>query len=113
MRLRPRRWRALSNLSRTLVVASLVFAALLLADWSRAPSVQWTVRVERAAIARYQAWISPFLSRGGVRCRFEPSCSHYAAAVLLKDGAVRGNLRIVGRLFRCGPWTRAGSLDPP
>lgn len=87
--------------------------ALIAFDWSRAPARQWTVRGERAAIARYQTWISPLLHRGGVRCRFEPSCSRYAAAVLLKNGALVGNARIAWRLLRCGPWTPAGTHDSP
>lgn len=107
------RWRRLSPLRRTLLVAFGLFLVAALGDWTRAPARQWTVRVERAAIARYQAWVSPWMARGGVRCRFEPSCSWFAMAVLAEDGAVRGNLRIAWRLLRCGPWTTAGTSDPP
>ena len=93
--------------------AGLVVAALLALDWSRAPARQTTTGLELAAIRGYQAWIPPWLHRGGVRCRFTPSCSHYAAAVLARDGFVAGNLRGLGRLVRCGPWTSAGTVDPP
>jgi len=102
-----RRWR------RRGWIALLAIALLLALDWSRAPSRQVTARMELAAIARYQTWISPWLQRGGVRCRFDPSCSRYAAAVVARDGFVRGNLRALGRLARCGPWTGAGTVDPP
>lgn len=88
-------------------------ALLLILDWSRAPSQQATASVELAAIRRYQVWISPWLHRGGVRCRFAPSCSHYAAAVLARNGFVAGNARALWRLMRCGPWTAAGTVDPP
>lgn len=94
-------------------LAGLVVLLLLVFDWSRAPSRQVTARLELAAIGRYQAWISPWLQKGGVRCRFTPSCSHYAAAVIARDGFVAGNLRALGRLVRCGPWTSAETSDPP
>lgn len=104
--------RALSRRWRWLAAAALV-TALVALDWSRPPRAQWTVRGELAAIRRYQTWISPVLHRGGVRCRFEPSCSRYALAALARDGALRGNLRIAWRLLRCGPWTAAGTVDSP
>ncbi len=100
---RRRRWR----------LVGLVVLLLLVFDWSRAPARQVTARLELAAIGRYQAWISPWLQKGGVRCRFTPSCSHYAAAVVARDGFVAGNIRALGRLVRCGPWTSAGTSDPP
>lgn len=98
---------------RRVYLAGLFVAGLLLFDWSRAPARQATTALELAAIRRYQVWISPWLQRGGVRCRFTPSCSHYAAGALARDGFVTGNLRTFGRLLRCGPWTDAGTVDPP
>jgi hypothetical protein len=65
------------------------------------------------AIRIYQATLSPLARHTGVRCRFEPSCSHYALAALERDGALRGSLRAAARLLRCGPWTAAGTVDPP
>lgn len=91
-----------------------LFAALLLVlDWSREPPKQLSAALEIGAIRRYQVWISPWLQRGGVRCRFTPSCSRYAVGALAEDGFVAGNLRTAWRLLRCGPWTRAGTVDPP
>ncbi len=98
---------------RRVLLAGLCVAGLLIFDWSRAPAHQATTRLEVAAIHRYQVWISPWLQRGGVRCRFTPSCSHYAAAALARDGFLAGILRTFGRLLRCGPWTDAGTVDPP
>lgn len=94
-------------------LAGLACVLLLLFDWTRAPASQLSARLELAAIGRYQAWISPWLQKGGVRCRFTPSCSRYAAAVVARDGFVAGNLRALARLARCGPWTSAGTSDPP
>lgn len=94
-------------------LSGLLVALLFTFDWSRAPARQITTGAELAAIRRYQVWISPWLQKGGVRCRFTPSCSHYAAAVVARDGFVAGNFKALGRLVRCGPWTRAGTVDPP
>ena len=104
---KPRRFR------RALWIALAVVALAAVYDWTRPPQAQWTVRAELAAIARYQAWLSPVLARAGTRCRFRPTCSRYAAAVLARDGALVGNARAAWRILRCAPWTPAGTLDPP
>jgi len=101
---RRRRW---------LIASGLGMLALLALDLSRPAGEQWTARAELAAIARYRAWLSPVLARGGVRCRFEPSCSRYAEAAIRADGALIGTLRAGWRVLRCGPWTASGTLDPP
>jgi putative membrane protein insertion efficiency factor len=49
----------------------------------------------------------------GARCRFEPSCSHYADAVIARHGALEGSWLTIRRIARCGPWTPAGTIDPP
>jgi len=49
----------------------------------------------------------------GISCRFTPTCSHYADAVVAKHGALRGSWLSVKRLARCGPWTAAGTVDDP
>lgn len=92
---------------------ALLVVALLALDWRQAPRAQWTNRALLAAVRGYQATLSPRLSALGVRCRFRPTCSHYAVAVLERDGALWGGLETTWRLLRCGPWTPAGTLDPP
>jgi len=59
-------------------------------------------------IAFYQRWISPAL---GPRCRFAPSCSHYAADALRAHGLLRGSWLAVRRVGRCHPWN-PGGYDP-
>jgi putative membrane protein insertion efficiency factor len=81
-------------------------------DLSRAPAQQWSGRALLGAISAYQAVLSPVLGAAGVRCRFVPSCSHYAADAIRKDGALIGAARAIARIARCGPWTPAGTLDP-
>lgn len=61
-----------------------------------------------ALIKGYQYGISPLL---GPRCRFWPSCSHYALEALQVHGPVRGGWLAVKRLAKCNPW-HAGGIDP-
>lgn len=56
----------------------------------------------------YQLLLSPML---GQRCRFYPSCSHYAIEAIQTHGAARGSWLTVRRLGKCHPW-HAGGLDP-
>jgi uncharacterized protein len=61
----------------------------------------WLVRA-------YQYLISPWL---GPRCRFEPSCSQYAAEAVREHGAIKGSLFAAKRLSCCHPWCEGG-YDP-
>jgi putative membrane protein insertion efficiency factor len=79
----------------------------------RAPEHQLSARALRAGIHVYQHTLSPVMPVFGIQCRFTPTCSHYADAVIARDGAVIGSWKSVRRLARCGPWTPAGTADPP
>jgi len=61
-----------------------------------------------ALIRVYQYAISPMLGRS---CRFEPSCSEYAAAALQRHGPLRGLWLALRRVGRCNPW-HPGGYDP-
>jgi putative membrane protein insertion efficiency factor len=64
-------------------------------------------RALRGAVRGYQ-----WLMRGRPSpCRFEPTCSSYAAEALERHGAVRGSWLAVARICRCHPWGGMG-LDP-
>jgi uncharacterized protein len=66
-----------------------------------------------ALIRAYQMTLSKLiLATMGPVCRFEPSCSRYAAACILDHGALRGSLLSVKRLCRCHPF-HPGGFDPP
>jgi len=65
-------------------------------------------RLLLAPIAAYQRWISPGLPR---RCRYEPTCSAYAAQSIGRFGVVRGTLLAAWRLLRCNPLSHGG-FDP-
>ena len=66
-----------------------------------------------ASIHAYQRTLAPAAARIGLRCRFTPTCSRYAEAVIERDGVVRGGLKTLARVARCGPWTAAGTVDEP
>ena len=97
---------------RTSAVA-LVLAALLAFDVSRPPREQWTARGLLAAIHLYQATLSPRMGILGIQCRFTPTCSHYGEGAIRKYGAWTGSWKTLWRIVRCGPWTPAGTVDPP
>jgi uncharacterized protein len=59
-------------------------------------------------ITAYRRWISPAIGR---RCRYEPSCSVYAATSIRRFGVVRGILLAGWRLLRCNPFSHGG-FDP-
>lgn len=61
-----------------------------------------------APIRAYQRWISPGLPR---RCRYEPTCSDYAAQSIRRFGPLRGLLLACWRLLRCNPFSHGG-FDP-
>ncbi len=94
-------------------VAVGVLLVLLALDLARPPGAQLSARALLAAIHLYQATLSPVLGHAGVRCRFQPTCSHYAAGAVEKYGALEGSAKAAWRVLRCGPWTPAGTVDPP
>lgn len=104
---------AWSATRKRLLAAGLVALGLTVWDLSRPPARQVSARVLLAGIAAYQAHGSRWVAAAGVRCRFEPTCSRYAQAVIARDGALLGSLRACWRILRCGPWTARGTRDPP
>ena len=66
-----------------------------------------------AGIHGYQRTLSPLGAQLGMHCRFTPSCSRYAEAVIARDGVVKGGWAALRRIARCGPWTAEGTVDEP
>ena len=62
----------------------------------------------KALIVVWQWVLAPVL---GANCRYEPSCSHYAAEALSRHGAFRGSWLAARRILSCNPWGGAG-YDP-
>ncbi|MEI7472021.1 MAG: membrane protein insertion efficiency factor YidD [Chitinophagaceae bacterium] len=59
-------------------------------------------------IRLYQLIISPLL---GPKCRYTPTCSHYAIEALKKHGPFKGTWLAAKRIARCHPWGGHGH-DP-
>jgi putative membrane protein insertion efficiency factor len=66
-------------------------------------------RTVRTAHRAYKLTLSPLIGR---QCRFLPTCSDYAAEVLITHGPVRGSWLAARRLCRCHPFGGSG-YDPP
>jgi len=62
----------------------------------------------RGIVWVYRYAVSPLL---GINCRFQPSCSEYAAQALRAHGAFRGGWLAATRIGRCHPWGGSG-YDP-
>lgn len=106
-------WTNLSPRARRRLAVVAAVLALLAADLVRAPENQLSATVLLAGIDLYQATASRAMPSLGVHCRFRPTCSRYAEAVIRRDGALVGSLRAAWRVARCGPWTPPGTIDPP
>lgn len=69
---------------------------------------RWPRRLAMLLVRAYQYLISPLL---GPRCRFHPTCSHYALEAFEQHGLWRGGFLALRRLLRCHPW-HPGGYDP-
>jgi putative membrane protein insertion efficiency factor len=102
--------------TRRRVLATFAIALLLGAcglDVSRPPSAQRSTAAALGIVHLYQRIASPLMPVLGVRCRFTPTCSRYAEAVLRTHGLPGGAWLTLRRIARCGPWTRDGTIDWP
>jgi len=69
-------------------------------------------RLLLALLAFYKRWLSPAwhtIAMGG--CKFQPTCSEYAATAIAIRGPLRGFVLAAWRLLRCHPFSRGG-FDP-
>ena len=81
-------------------------------DLAVQPAGAFGARAALFAIDQYRTYVSPHL-RGVVFCRFTPTCSFYGRESIRKHGLAVGGWRALRRIARCGPWTPAGTADPP
>ncbi len=96
---------------RLLAAATLSLLAYLAGESLLPPSAQPAALAARTAIRAYQGFGSATVASMGVRCRYTPTCSHYAAEALGRFGTLEGGLLTAGRLLRCSPWGGVGH-DP-
>ncbi|QLE87651.1 MULTISPECIES: membrane protein insertion efficiency factor YidD [Shewanella] len=67
--------------------------------------LQW---LATTLIRGYQTFISPMM---GPKCRFHPTCSHYAIEAIQVHGFVKGSWFAVKRVLKCHP-LHPGGEDP-
>lgn len=107
---RMKRWPALFRRAST--VAAIVVIAILLHDAFVPTAAQLTTKSAIFAIEEYRAHLSHHVGTV-ITCRFRPTCSLYGLESVRKYGAFVGGARAAWRILRCGPWTAAGTFDPP
>lgn len=61
-----------------------------------------------ALLRAYKSFVSPMLPPA---CRYQPTCSVYAAEAIELHGVLRGAGLALLRIARCHPWSRGG-FDP-
>ncbi|MBL7825789.1 MAG: membrane protein insertion efficiency factor YidD [Saprospiraceae bacterium] len=61
-------------------------------------------------IRAYQIFLSPLL--GANKCRYQPTCSHYAIEAIQEWGIFKGFYLAVKRILRCHPWSHHPMHDP-
>ena len=76
---------------------------------------RFRVSLTEAVHSFYKFVVSPLLHAGagfsGGACRFQPTCSEYAAIALHEHGWLRGGLLSLRRVLRCRPGSHGG-FDP-
>lgn len=98
---------------RKAAIAALVLLAVVVVHDLRMPSRDaWGANAAISAIDSYRSHLSPLVGRH-VTCRFVPTCSSYGREAIRKYGLARGGARAALRIARCGPWTKAGTVDRP
>jgi putative membrane protein insertion efficiency factor len=67
-----------------------------------------------AMLAFYGRWVSPAIhSLGAGGCKYQPTCSEYAAEAIATHGPARGVALALLRLLRCHPFARGGLDQVP
>jgi putative membrane protein insertion efficiency factor len=76
--------------------------------------VNWAQHILIFGVRAHQRVLTPVLVAvlgPASQCRFEPSCSRYAAEAVQTHGAVKGSALAAWRICRCQPWGKCGH-DP-
>jgi putative membrane protein insertion efficiency factor len=49
---------------------------------------------------------------GANKCRYQPTCSHYAIEAIQEWGIFKGTYLAIQRILRCHPWSTRDMHDP-
>ena len=102
---RRQRWMKIALRSLAVLGICLAIESLLPVPWQ--PSTYACIGMLRV----YQKVGSPAAGAIGIRCRYQPTCSHYAEDAISHHGTLPGIAKSMGRLWRCSPWGGSG-YDP-
>lgn len=94
------------------LIAAAILAIIVVHDLAVPHGRGFAARGAIFAIDEYRAHLTPHVKKIA-RCRFKPGCSYYGRESIRKYGFLRGSARAAWRIARCGPWTPAGTVDPP
>lgn len=81
---------------------------LILSLWFKEFAI-YLIRVYQKTISFDHGLLRFFYPNG--YCRFQPTCSEYAATAINRYGLIRGGLKAVYRVIRCHPFSKGG-WDP-
>lgn len=59
----------------------------------------------------YQRYISKWIAKKNINCKFYPTCSEYTKQAIEKYGTFKGCLLGLYRILRCNPFSKGG-YDP-
>lgn len=93
-----------------LALVVLLFACAT-ADSFRPPAHQLSARLFTAAVAGYHNYGHPITSHF-IRCRYRPTCSHYAVEAVQKYGIAKGLRLSFRRILSCRRSVTMGTPDP-
>ena len=96
---------------RVVLLAWCALCLYLLTEAFLPPASQPSAKAGVALLHGYQATGSKALKAAGIRCRYTPTCSHYAEDAITYCGTLNGLAKTAGRLWRCSPWGGSG-YDP-
>jgi uncharacterized protein len=85
--------------------------ALFAADALRPPQRQVSVLIFTRSVQEYHLHIHP-LTEKYIRCRYRPTCSHYAVEAVRKYGIAKGLMLAVRRVSSCRRTVPLGTYDP-
>ena len=94
------------------LIAAGLLAIVIVHDLAAPHGRGWAARGAIFAIDEYRAHVSKTVQKVS-RCRFRPGCAFYGRESIRKHGFAKGSLKTAWRIARCGPWTPAGTVDPP
>jgi putative membrane protein insertion efficiency factor len=63
------------------------------------------MKLALSILRMYQRWISPMFLPA---CRYQPTCSDYAAEAIARHGVLYGAALAAWRLVRCHPFAKGG-----